>query len=447
MGEAAALYKVALDAAPDRDEAPEAAMNGAFAYKQVGEYDKAIEMYELFISRYGSEKTLQKLKNGDPKAKPAGHRRSEEVRGASRIPEAGLRRSRERLRALLRLPEGCPDVRQDQQHRALQAQNQRREAAKQSLSLYASLGDTQRYAAVRAIASRISGLRPRRSPKPTSSSRSADLKKWDEFSPDKGANAGRPQARASVDEGVLRRQQEQSPRRPSTWCSAAYYVAKTKTAADAGDTNKWWQNTIDACEAYKKVAPQKDGKNAALGSPEAGMAAEGEYTSSIEQITKAFDYETGHHRYKGTPVKVIEAYRKDATEAKKWYDKLQIVVDKYVSPEWATAAIARQGTLYDSLRTGLYNVRPPELVMFDKKQEAHAQEGGGERQPRPPGEGRRDSRQGSAGMARRARQGAQRRRRDHGRSLRQCRRARAPLHRLQPDRHPRPSAVSRFSPT
>ncbi|MFO7178684.1 MAG: hypothetical protein DIU78_008310, partial [Pseudomonadota bacterium] len=49
--EAAAAYKVALDAAPDRDEAPEAAMNGAFAYKQVGEYDKAIEMYELFISR------------------------------------------------------------------------------------------------------------------------------------------------------------------------------------------------------------------------------------------------------------------------------------------------------------------------------------------------------------------------------------------------------------
>ena len=57
--EAAAAYKVALDAAPDRDEAPEAAMNGAYAYKQVGEYDKAIEMYELFIARYGNEKKLE----------------------------------------------------------------------------------------------------------------------------------------------------------------------------------------------------------------------------------------------------------------------------------------------------------------------------------------------------------------------------------------------------
>jgi hypothetical protein len=67
---------------------------------------------------------------------------------------------------------------------------------------------------------------------------------------------------------------------------------------------------------------------------------------------------------------VIQAYRNDATDAKKWYDKLQNVIDKYVSPEWSTVAIARQGTIYDSLRTGLYNVRPPELVMFDPKQEA-----------------------------------------------------------------------------
>src|SRR5216117_4435799 len=68
--EAAAAYKVALDAAPDRDEAPEAAMNGAYAYKQVGEYDKAIDMYQLFIARYGNDQKLAQVKNGDPKAQP-----------------------------------------------------------------------------------------------------------------------------------------------------------------------------------------------------------------------------------------------------------------------------------------------------------------------------------------------------------------------------------------
>ena len=53
-------------------------MNGAFAYKQVGEYDKAIEMYELFINDYGNEKTLAKLEKGDPKTKPPEPKKYEE---------------------------------------------------------------------------------------------------------------------------------------------------------------------------------------------------------------------------------------------------------------------------------------------------------------------------------------------------------------------------------
>src|SRR4029079_19728683 len=39
--EAAAMYEAALKAAPARDEAPEAAMNAAYASKQDGEYNKA----------------------------------------------------------------------------------------------------------------------------------------------------------------------------------------------------------------------------------------------------------------------------------------------------------------------------------------------------------------------------------------------------------------------
>ena len=62
------MYEAALLAAPARDEAPEAAINGAFAYKQVGEFGKAIGMYDKFISEYGSNErltTLQKI-NGMP---------------------------------------------------------------------------------------------------------------------------------------------------------------------------------------------------------------------------------------------------------------------------------------------------------------------------------------------------------------------------------------------
>src|SRR5262249_51615893 len=68
--DAAALYKVALEKAPGRDEAPEAAMNGAYCYKQVGDYDQAIAMYTLFIKEYGNEENLAKLEKGDPNATP-----------------------------------------------------------------------------------------------------------------------------------------------------------------------------------------------------------------------------------------------------------------------------------------------------------------------------------------------------------------------------------------
>src|SRR5262249_30091377 len=62
-------YGECLDKAPGRDEAPEAAMNSAYAYKQIGNYPKAIEMYTKFINDYGSEDRLGKLEKGRPKTK------------------------------------------------------------------------------------------------------------------------------------------------------------------------------------------------------------------------------------------------------------------------------------------------------------------------------------------------------------------------------------------
>jgi hypothetical protein len=127
---------------------------------------------------------------------------------------------------------------------------------------------------------------------------------------------------------------------------------------------------MNAFEKYKASAPTKEGKNEAMGSREAGMAAECEYAMVDAEIKKAFDYETGHHRYAGTSVDVIKKFQSDAGEAKKYQAKLQHVIDAYASPEWATAAISRQGSLYDSLRTGLFNTRPPQLKLLDAKTEA-----------------------------------------------------------------------------
>ena len=364
---AAIAYQTALDAAPGRDEAPEAAMNGAFAWKKVGEYDKAIEMYELFISKYGSEATLQKLKNGDTKAKPP-------VVAEPKKYEERVKYLKDAYDALagsyvlfFDYPKAAQtfDKISSIEHFLPAA---RRDAARQAMSLYSSLGDQT---AMQKSRDRFKNLGA--SPKEIAEAdyiiASSDLKKWDEYSPDTGANQT---ARKNAQNSMMNYYDANKKRNEAAQyvVHAAYHVAKTKVASGAGDTDKWWRNTMDAWEAYKKVAPSKDGKNTAIGSPEATMAAQAEYTMLDQEITKKFDYESGHHRFKGTPVQVIEAYRKQAGVAKQWYDKLQTIIDKYVSPEYSTVAIARQGTLYDSLRTGLYNVRPPELQMFDKKQEA-----------------------------------------------------------------------------
>src|SRR5580704_9817137 len=61
---AGAMYSAALDAAPGHRDAPAAAINSAFCYKQVGEFDKAIKNYQKFIDNYGSEAVLDRLQNG-----------------------------------------------------------------------------------------------------------------------------------------------------------------------------------------------------------------------------------------------------------------------------------------------------------------------------------------------------------------------------------------------
>lgn len=352
---AAAAYKVALDVAPDRDEAPEAVMNGAYAYKQVGEYDKAIAMYRLFIDSYGKDSTLVKLQSED---KPKFEERVKYLNDAYQAlagayvlffdyPKAA--ETFDSISAVTYFPG-----------------EERRLAAKQGLMLYSNLDDRagmlkmrKRYEALGASADDLAEA--------DFMIASASLKKWDPSSPDKGANK---------DARVLAQREmtnyyDANKGKPSAHkyvVQAAYKGALAHQASGAGE-DEWWKNTISAFDRYLASAPKKGGKSPATGSAEASMAAEADYRLLDKELKKSFDYETGHHRYSGTVVEVIQKYTDDAKEAKVWYERLQKIVDKYVSQKWATIAIARQGSVYDSLRTGLYNTRPPELKMFTAQQE------------------------------------------------------------------------------
>lgn len=363
---AAAAYRVALDAAPDRDEAPEAAMNGAYAYKQVGEYDKAIAMYRLFLERYGDEGTLRKLKSGDPKAQPpvaADPAKYEERVGFVSNAYQALAGA---YVLFFDYPKAAETFDQISANTHFKGED-RKAAAQQALGLYSSLDDSSGMTRSRG---RLAGLGASAEELAEADYviASAPLGKWDERSPQEGANRQARLAAEHALESYYLKHQKQPPAAKFV-VQAAYHMARTKRAQRSPDTNKWWTRTIESFERYKASAPRKDGQSVALGSPQASMAAEAEYTMLDAQLKAKFDYESGFHRYKGTVVEVVKKYQDDAVEAKRWYDKLQHVVDAYLSQEWATVAIARQGSVYDSLRTGLYNTRPPELKMFTDAQE------------------------------------------------------------------------------
>jgi hypothetical protein len=87
------------------------------------------------------------------------------------------------------------------------------------------------------------------------------------------------------------------------------------------------------------------------------------------EIRKKFDASKRDTGYSGSPVEVLKQYQSAANDAKAWYNKLQTIVTGYSGTPAATLAIARQGELYDTLRTALSNTRTG-LRLFDAKSES-----------------------------------------------------------------------------
>jgi tetratricopeptide repeat protein len=358
---AAALYEQALQAAPDRSEAPEAAINGAYAYKQVGEYDKAIAMYRLFIDKYGDDKLLADLQKG-PGANPQEYKKRVDNLGTAYNALAQAYVLFFNYRAAAETNDKIASIDRFEGQ-------QRKEAARNALVLYSNLGDRDKMAASRA---RLLSLKPGPEEKAEADyiAASADLKAWDERGRDADQNrTARLRATQSLSQYHDANRNNPSAARYNV--NAAYHVARMRRASNE-KADDWLNNTIKAFERYKAVAPPKDGRSSALGTPEGDMAAEADFALADADIRKNFDYDTGHHRYAGTVVEVTKKYNADAAVAQKYHDRLKRIADPntYGSVEYVTAAVARQGSLYDSLRTGLFNTREPALKLFTPQEEA-----------------------------------------------------------------------------
>jgi outer membrane protein assembly factor BamD (BamD/ComL family) len=357
---AGGLYEAALKEAPGRPEAPEAAIFGAYAYKQVGDYDKAIDMYGLFIREYGKEETLARLQKGDAKEqKEYAYRVTNLKLAYDSLSEAyvlffnyvAAAETYEKISGIERFD-----------------QDKRKEAARNALVLYANLGDQPKMEAMR---NRFLTFKPSAEDRAEADYlvASSDLKRWDERG-DADANKGARQKAINSLTGFYDKNKNNKAAGQYN-VNAAYWVARMKASAGERSADDWWKNTMDAYTKYRGA--KGDGVK---GSLEAGMAAEADFTLQDADLKKNFDYDAGHHRYKGTVVDVIKKYQSDAKDAQKYYDKLDRIasLDKgknlYNAPEFIVAAMARQGSIYDSLRTGLFNTREPALKLFSPQEEA-----------------------------------------------------------------------------
>jgi hypothetical protein len=220
---------------------------------------------------------------------------------------------------------------------------------------------------------------------------SFDYKQWNPQGADTGSNR---QTRFAAEQALTNYFQtnRNSPGTAKYVVEAAYGVARMKRAGGDGAYRGWMKSVIAAWDNYAAKAPAgKDGVSEAQQAPYVDYAAESAYTLLDEEITQKYD-EASKHKYPPSAAdifgevaidpktkKVILGpdgkpkmnkkgkYQANAAEAEKWDLELDKIVKKYRSLEWLPTAIARQGQLFDTLRTGLYNMVKVETMTAAEK--------------------------------------------------------------------------------
>lgn len=363
--EAAELYEAALKAAPARRDAPEGAMNAAYAYKQIGEYNKAIALYDTFITEYGSNQQLTLLEKGDPKTKTP--------------PEPKLYEERVKYLGDAYDALGTTYYSFFNYQRAAETYEQvsangrfdeprRRDAATNAMVLYANMGQREKMLAEHRTLVR---LRPAAEDKANADYlvASYDYKQWDPKGADSGSNR---QSRLAAQTALMQYHQANRNNAAASRfvVEAAYAVAKMKKTSGDRDYRTWLASTVTAWDGFRARSAAEAQKP-----PYVDYAAEAAFTLLDEEIAAKFET-TATHTYPETVPDILGdattgkkgKYQLNAEEAQKWDLRLEDeVIKKYESLEWVPAAFARQGSIFDTLRTGLYNT--VRVKLFTRQQE------------------------------------------------------------------------------
>ncbi|CAN5388895.1 hypothetical protein BH09MYX1_BH09MYX1_19910 [soil metagenome] len=369
--EAADLYNAALEKAPDYRSAPTAAMRAAFCYKQIGDINRAIAAYDRFIGAYGKEELLRGLEKGDPKAGKA----------------ADPKQYKERVDALTLAYEeegttyyGFFNYTKAAETYEKLATNvrfenaKRKEAAKNAMILYNAIGQREKMLAMYKI---VVALGPTADEKANYDYivASYDYQQWNPEGADTGSNQSSRKSSILALQGFYAANKGNGAAAKYV-LEAAYRVAHMKKVASDPSARDWFKNTVAAWDAYK-ARNAEDAKKL----PFADYGAEADFTLIDEEIAQKFDpLPSGYVKLHASDIvgnsdPKLGAVTKgrlvqDAAIADDYDKKLNDMANKYGSPTWQPAFIARAGTLYDGLRTGLYNCGGSAFKLFTSAQEA-----------------------------------------------------------------------------
>ncbi len=365
--EAGALYEAALNAAPGRREAPRGAMRAAFCFKQVGDSNRAIKNYERFIAEYGKEDILSKLQKTDDK----------QYKERLSFLQLAYDEEGTTYYAFFSYPQAAAIYEKVANIGRFDVAK-RKEAAKNAMILENAIGRRDQMIAMYKI---VDSLGPTADEKANYDYlvASFDFQQWN---PNGGTGGSNNQSRVNAIAAMSAFYNSHRGNSAAAKYSleAAWRVARLKKAGSDTGYHDWYKSTVTAW-AFLHTANATEAEKPQY----SDYAAEAAFIPLDEEIHDKFDYESGFHKYVNLHAEDIMGkidqktgkfitegkYRDDAKTADDYDKKLEAVISTYKnSLEWIPAALERRGSLYDSLRTGLYYCGGSAFKLFTPKQEA-----------------------------------------------------------------------------
>ena len=99
-------------------------------------------------------------------------------------------------------------------------------------------------------------------------------------------------------------------------------------------------------------------------------AAEREFIAVDRELSRTFDFDTGHQPCMGGAVEVIRNYERATERAQRFDARLQAIQTAYeTSKRWVPVILARRASLHDSLQAGLMACKLPALKLFTDTEE------------------------------------------------------------------------------